>query len=201
MKNGLLIWNIVLTAATAYLLFLAFNKKSSDPVNTVKSSGSDRNVPVADFRIAYFEMDSIESNFNMVKDVKAEISKKDEEYTNKLSQLDLTYNRKYNEYAQNAKSQQDVENAQNELRILSERLKNQKQELDQEYQNFVMRLNLSVKKKIQDFLADYNKTKNYSYIVSYEQGLFYYKDTIYDITPDLVKGLNEQYAKEKGKKE
>lgn len=202
MKNGLLIWNIVLTAATAYLLFLALNKKGSDPVNKVKSSNStDRSVPASDFRIAYFEMDSVESNFNMVKDVKAEITKKDEEYSNELSKLDLTYNRKYNEYAQSAKSQQDVENAQNELRVLSEKLKNKKQELDQEYQNFVMRQNLSVKKKIQDFLSEFNKTRNYSYIVSYEQGLFYYKDTAYDITAELIKGLNEEYVKSKAKKD
>jgi len=40
-----------------------------------------------------------------------------------------------------------------------------------------MRLNLGVKKAIEDFLAEYNKTRNYSYIVSYEQGLFYFKDT------------------------
>ena len=32
-------------------------------------------------------------------------------------------------------------------------------------------------------------------IISYEPGLFYYKDTAYNITEDLVKGLNEKYKK------
>ena len=54
-----------------------------------------------------------------------------------------------------------------------------------------------MKKKIEDFLTEYNKDKNYSYIVSYEQGLFYYKDTAYNITDDVIKGLNEQYKNKK----
>jgi outer membrane protein len=98
---------------------------------------------------------------------------------------------------QTVKTQADLEAAQQDLKILSDKLKGQKQELDQEYQDFVMRRNLTVKKKIEDFLAEYNKTKNYSYIVSYEQGLFYYKDTAYNITNDLIKGLNELYKDKK----
>ena len=84
-----------------------------------------------------------------------------------------------------------------DIRQLEDRLKNRKQELDQQYQDFVMRRNLSVKKKIEDFLTEYNKTKDYSYIVAYEQGLFYYKDTVYNITDDVIKGLNEEYKNKK----
>ena len=137
----------------------------------------------------------------MVKDVKAEITRKDEEYTSSLSQLEYTYQNKIREYQQKEKTgtmvQADYEKAQIDIRQLEERLKNRKQELDQQYQDFVMRRNLSVKKKIEDFLTEYNKTKNYSYIVAYEQGLFYYKDTVYNITEDVIKGLNEQYKSKK----
>jgi outer membrane protein len=199
MKNGLLIWNVVLTVVVGYLLFSQVNKKISKSV-AARHDANDSSGR-SSFRIAYFEMDSLESNFEMVKDVKAEINKEDEKYSTELSKLDQLYNKQYNEYAQSAKTQQDVENAQNNLRLLSDKLKEQKQDLDQKYQNFVMRQNLSVKKTIQDFLLDYNKEKNYSYIVSYEQGLFYYRDTAYDITADLIKGLNEDYKKVKGKKD
>jgi outer membrane protein len=198
MKNGLLIWNVALTVIAGYLLLLSFNKKAGKPVtaNTITTDTSG----CATFRIAYFEMDSIESNFDMVRDVKAEINKKEEEYSNQVSQLDWTYNRQYNEYAKNAKTREELEAAQGELKALSDKLKDKKTELDQDYQNFVTRQNLSIKKKIQDFLLEYNKTKNYSYIVSYEQGLFYYKDTAYNITEDVIRGLNEEYKKEKSKK-
>lgn len=200
MKNGLLVWNVLLTLLVGYLLFTQLNKKGT-VVNNNKSAGKDSGAVNAGFRIAYFEMDSVENHFSMVKDIKAEIAKKDEEYSNSLTQLDATYRNKIQEYQQKEKSgtmvQADYEKAQMDLRQLEDRLKNRKQELDQQYQDFVMRKNLGVKKKIEDFLTEYNKTKGYSYIVVYEQGLFYYKDSAYNITPDVIKGLNEQYKSEK----
>ena len=57
-----------------------------------------------------------------------------------------------------------------------------------------------IKTKIENFLKDYNKTRNYSYIISYEQGLFYYRDTAYNITTDVVKGLNDFYKDPKNNK-
>ena len=94
-------------------------------------------------------------------------------------------------------TQADYEKAQVDLKQLEDRLKSKRQELDQQYQDFVMRSQLSLKKSIEEFVAKYNETKQYSYIVSYEQGLFYYKDTVYNITADIIKGLNEEYKSKK----
>lgn len=200
MKNGLLVWNVVLTVIAGYLLFTHFGGKSRTTAST-KNNGKDSASVASAFRIAYFDMDSVENNFVMVKDVKAEITKKDEEYNNSLSQLEYTYQKKLQEYRTKEKdgtlTQADVERAPIELRQLEESLKGKKQELDQQYQDFVMRRNLNVKKKIEDFLAEYNKEKDFSYIVAYEQGLFYYKDTAYNITNDLIRGLNEAYKTKK----
>lgn len=193
MKNGMLIWNVVLSVVAGVLLFLQFGTKkgaeSAGKLTSTDSSGSKQ------FRMAYFEMDSLENNFNVVKDVKTEIAAKEAEYTNNVSRLDDIYRRKYNELNSKADAMTDQEKvaAQNELLQLGESLKGQKQDLDQKIQDFIMRKNLDVKKKIEDYLKVYNKEKNYSYIISYEQGLFYYKDTSYNITADLIRGLNDHY--------
>jgi outer membrane protein len=200
MKNGLLVWNLVLTIIAGYLLFSHFSKKNDKTeATTGKVSAKDHAADSSGFRIAYFEMDSIENNLDMVKAVKAEIAKKDEEYNYGLSQIDWTYQKKVQEYQQKSSTmtQADYEKAQGDLRQLEQSLKSRKQELDQQYQDFVMRRNLSVKKKIEDFLAKYNRDGKYSYIVAYEQGLFYYKDTAYNITNDLIHGLNVEYKSEK----
>lgn len=198
MKNGMLIWNVVLSLVAGVLLFLQFGPKKNN-ANKTKPVLSDTSVN-RQFRIAYFEMDSVEANFNMVKDVKAEINAKDIEYTSSLNNLDETYKKKFNEYSsKQSMTQEETEAAQNVLRDLGEKLKGQKQDLDQKYQEFVMRKNLEVKKKIEEFLVEYNKARNYSYIISYEQGLFYFKDTAYNITADLIKGLNQYYKPEKNK--
>lgn len=200
MKNGLLVWNIVLTVIAGYLLFSHFSGKQKT-AGSKNTAGRDSTANSSAFRIAYFVMDSIENNFVMVKDVKEEITKREEEYNNSLSKLEYPYQKKLQEYRDKEKNgtltQADVEQAPMVLKQLEEKIRGQKLSLDQEYQDFVMRRNLNVKKKIEDFLIEYNKTRNFSYIVSYEQGLFYYKDTAYNITSDLVKGLNDEYKTKK----
>ena len=200
MKNGLLVLNIILTIAVGYLLYAQLSsKKTGSSVDrpVAKDSSANNN----SFRIAYFEMDSVEANFSMVKDVKAELNKKEESINTELDRMDKSYREKVNGYQQKAKTQSmtqvQSEMATQELMSTQEQMKNQKQALDQEYNDFMMRRMKDVKTKIEEFLKEYNKSKNYSYIVSYEQGLFYYKDTAYNITSDVIKGLNEMYKSKK----
>ena len=51
-------------------------------------------------------------------------------------------------------------------------------------------------KRIETFLKEYNKEKVYSFIFEYEpNSLIYYKDTTYNITIDVIAGLNAAYKK------
>ena len=199
MKNGLLVWNVLLTIAAGYLLITHFTKKKDSPIaRDWKQDSLSASQP---FRLAYFEMDSVQANAYMVKDVQAEIEKREKEYSGQLSQYEAAYRNKLQEYQQKERggtmTQADYEKAQLDLKQLEDRLKGKRQELDQQYQDFVMRSQLNLKKAIEEFISEYNKEKQYTYIVSYEQGLFYYKDTVFNITADLVKGLNQQYKAKK----
>ncbi|HEY6504961.1 MAG TPA: OmpH family outer membrane protein [Chitinophagaceae bacterium] len=201
MKNGLLIWNVVLTVVTGYLLFTQFSPaKKSDPV--VKSAGKDSSLVSLPFRIAYFEMDSIENNFQVVKNVKAEISKKEDEINSELNNLAKNLQQRYNYFQGQAQSgamsDAQKEAASQELKEMDDRMKNRKQALDQAYNEFVATRMNDIKTKIEDFLKEYNKDKRYTYIIAYEQGLFYYKDAAYNITEEVLKGLNEFYKSKKG---
>lgn len=196
MKNGILVWNVLLTIAAGVLFFLYFGNRKP----ATAAAGKPATAASAEgFRIAYFEMDSIENNFDKVKDVKSEIAKKEEEYSNGLNRLDNTYRKKVQDYQQKAQqmTQQDYENAQIELKKLEESLKGEKMRLDSEYQDFVTKRNVGLKKSIEEFIAKYNKDRKYSYIVASDQGFFYYKDSVYDITAEVVRGLNEEYKTKK----
>jgi outer membrane protein len=94
-------------------------------------------------------------------------------------------------------TQEQQEAASLEMKNLDDELKNRKQSLDQEYNDFVMRRQNDIKTKIKNYIKDYNKTTAYSYIVSDDPGLFYYQDTTFNITAQVVKGLNEFYKKKK----
>ena len=200
MKNGLLIWNVALTLLTGYLLITHFSGSKSGR-GASKSGGND-SATAADnnFKIAYFEMDSVEAHYSMVKDVKAEIETKESEYNKGVSKLDDTYKNRYNELASKPNmSAEDAEAAQNELKNLGEQLKLQRQTMDQGYQDFITTKNMAVKQRIEDFLKEYTKSKSFAYIISYEPGLYYYKDTAYNITSDLIAGLNAAYKPAKQK--
>jgi outer membrane protein len=201
MKNGLLIWNVLLTVVVGYLLFNQFSSKKTGE-GSIKKAGKDSLSVHLPFRIAYFEMDSIENNFQVVKNVKAEITKKEDEINGILNGLAKELQQKYTYFQNKAQSgsmtEAEKEEAGNQLKSMDENMKSKKQTLDQEYNEFVTRKMKDVKTSIEDFLKEYNKTRNYSYIIAYEQGLFYYKDSAFNITDDVVKGLNEFYKNKKG---
>ena len=200
MKNGLVIWNVVLTLVLGYLVITHFSKKASkEGSKGIASVAMDSGSKGVGTRIAYFEMDSIEAHFEMVKDVQAEIQGKEKEYTGGLGQLDATYRKKIQDYQQkqSTMTQDDYQKAQQDLKQLEEVLKGKKQELDQSMQDFQARKMLSLKKEIEAFIAKYNQSKTYAYIMAYEPGLFYYKDTTYNITADVIRGLNEEYKSKK----
>ena len=196
MKNALLIWNVVLTLLTGYLLVQQFGDSAKAGKSNVATTDAAEVKPV---RIAYFEMDSIENNFEKVKEVKKEIADKDEHYNNELYKLDMQMQRKIQEFREkgNTMTEQEMANAQTTLQRLEQKLKGEKQLLDGQYQDFVVRRNLDVRKQIADYIAKFNQDGKYTYVIANEPGLFFFKDTVYNITDVLVKGLNEEFRASK----
>jgi len=196
MKNGLLIWNVLLSLVAGYLLILQFNSKKSNSTGKADLS-TNTVVNGKPFRMAYFEMDSVATKFDLVKELKAELNKKDEQNNRELEKLSKNFQDRYNYFQNQAQAgtltQTQSEAASNEIKRLDEELKNRKQQLDQEYNDFMVRRQNEIKSKIEAFIKEYNKTKGYSYVVSDDPGLFYYQDSVYNITADVIKGLNELY--------
>jgi outer membrane protein len=193
MNRGLLFLNIVLLALVGILFYLHFAPQKKEAVKApVAAAGAQK-----EFRIAYFEMDSLEAAFAMVKDVKGELARREEAINSELSRLDKNYREKANMYQGQAATMSQVQSemATRDMMQLQQTMQSRKATLDQEYQDFYMRKMRDVKTRIEDFLKDYNSKKGYSYIFAYEPGLFYYRDTAYNITDDVIKGLNAGYKK------
>ncbi|GAA4326574.1 OmpH family outer membrane protein [Flaviaesturariibacter amylovorans] len=196
MKNGLLALNVVLLVAVGVLFYLHFSsRKATESRPAVAAAVNPGSAPAGSCRIAYFEMDSIESAYAMVKDVKSELGKKEDAMTNELSRLEKDYRSKASEYQAQAvnMNQTQSEMAQRDMLQRQQIIQSRESQLKAEYQDLQMRKLTDVRKKIEDFLREYNKNGSYSYIVSYEPGLFYYRDSAFNITGDVIKGLNEQY--------
>lgn len=191
MKKGMIIWNVVLTILSVYFLYQFLSGGAA------KSLASAKAASAGPFKMAYFEMDSVEANFELVKELKAELMKKEQGIEQEMQKMAANMQDRYNYYQQQANTglmnQAQNDAAGRELRNLEEQMKNRKQALDAEYGDFVMRRQNEIKAKIEEYLREYNSTSTFTYIVSYEPGLFYYKDTAFNITAELVQGLNEKY--------
>ncbi|MEJ7911525.1 MAG: OmpH family outer membrane protein [Chitinophagaceae bacterium] len=199
MKNGMLVLNIFLLVAVGILFYLHFSSKNNTSSKSTVAQKSNASADPANFKIAYFEMDSLEASFAMVKDVKSELGKREEAVNGELSGLEKKYQNKIAQYQQQGATMNQVQSeaAQKDVMQMEQSIRNRKQALDQEYQDFYMRKMKDVKSKIEAFLQEYNSTKGYTYIVAYEPGLFYYRDTAYNITGDVIQGLNSTYTKKK----
>ncbi len=199
MKNGMLALNVVLLVAVGVLFYLHFSSKGNATKAGTTAGNQAQSANPSDFRIAYFEMDSLEASFAMVNDVKVELGKKEAAINGELARMEKTYQTKIAQYQQQGASMNQVQSeaAQRDVMQMQQNMQTRKQALDQEYQDFHMRKMKDVKSRIESFLADYNTSKGYKYIFANDQGLFYYKDTAYNITADVIKGLNGIYTKKK----
>lgn len=200
MKSGFLVFNAILLVLIGILFYLHFSgkKTTTTQVAGVKNAGTAATAdPDKGFRIAYFEMDSLENSFVMVKDVKDELDRKERAVNAELSRLEKGYKDKLERYQGQAATMNQVQSemATKDMMQMQQQIQGRKQALDQEYQDFYMRKMKDVKTKIEDFLKEYNSDKGYSFIFAYEPGLFYYRDTLYDITGDVISGLNQRYKK------
>jgi outer membrane protein len=195
MKNGLLIWNVVLTLLTGYLLINHFSsgKNSTGTKNNITDTAAV-NKPVS---IAYFEMDSVASGFDMVKTLKADLSKKENDMSNELDRLTKGIQQRYMYYQNLEKegklSPEQAQVAGAEIKKMEDDLKNRRATMEQDYNDFMAKRQTDIKVKIEEYIKQYNKDKKYTYVLSDDPGLFYYRDTTFNITKDVIKGLNQEY--------
>lgn len=193
--------SIVALLATGVLFYLHFTH--TEQLKNQISTSAANNRDTTNFRIAYFDIDSLQKNYNSFKDAEEKIKVKEAAVKNQLSDLNNRNQRRLRELQEKAPgmTQAEGEAAQRELAQLQQTFQQKELELDQELKRLQMEEMGDLQKKVEDFLKKYNEKKGYSFIVSYRPGEFmYYKDSVYDITKDIVNGLNTEYDKSKKKK-
>jgi len=197
MKQLSLILSIIAVGLSGVLLFLYLKGNNpAKPVTaaTVPASAASNG---AGFRIAYFELDSLQNNYQYFKDALSTLKTKEESMNNELAALEKSYQKKIAEWQQkgNNMSQAEAEAANREYQQMQQNFQARKQQLDQNINDQMNDTRKKIRERLETYLKEYNKDKNYSYIFSdFPEGIFY-KDTVYNITNDLIKGLNESYKK------
>jgi outer membrane protein len=196
MKNISTILSILALVLIGVLFYFQFSKGDQQKKSAVAADKTAGN----NFSVAYFDIDSLQEHYEYFKDVSGDMKKKENAMNAELNDLTNKYQRtvrKWQEKGNNI-TQAEMETAQREVGLQQQQIQQRKGELEQEMQKLQVDRMSELRKQVEEFLKDYNKSKKYAYILSYEPGfIIYYKDSAYNITNDLIEGLNNQYKDKK----
>ena len=190
----------ILNGLMALALVLMFTQCADN-----KSNGSTNNAPAAvsgpaNMKIAYVEIDSLLTKYRFWNDLNEMMIKKEENIRTTLNEkakdLDSEmreFQRKLenNGFASRERAEQEnlrISQKQRDLQQLQEKLSNELQAENQKN-------SLQLRDSINSFLKSYNKDKGYSLIIS-NTGFdnLLYADPAFNITNEIVEGLNARYV-------
>jgi len=164
----------------------------------------------SELKIAYVEVDSIMSQYKFCKEYSLILQKKSQNIQNTINQKGASLQAAANKFQQdlqnNKYTQQQAESVNASLQKQNADLQALQQRLGNEFQAETDKFNAALRDSIQHFLAQYNKDKKYSMILSKAGDNILYADKAYDITNQVIAGLNKAYkstndTKKEAKKE
>ncbi|WP_431214595.1 OmpH family outer membrane protein [Puia sp. P3] len=187
-------------AVVAIALAASFYVIQNKQIRELKAEAGAVKKPTAgvNFRIAYFDLDSLQAHYDGFKEAQDQARTKENDMSMTLTRMDRDNQKKIEAWRQkgNTMTQAEGEQAQREYADMQQRFAATKQQLEQDQYKFTEELRSKIRKNIEDFLKKYNKERNYSYIFAYDPNSFVYgKDSAYDITSEIVNGLNSEYKK------
>lgn len=184
----------VMSVMAIALLAMASCNKEAQKVDEKTQAHATQSGSV---KIAYVEVDSIMSQYKFCKEYSLILQKKSQNIENTLAAKQNSLQ------AAAAKFQQDVQNnkyTQQQAEVVQANLQKQgadlqalQQRLGAEFQNETNTFNKALRDSIQHYLAAYNKDKKYGLILSKAGDNILYADKAYDITNEVIAGLNKAY--------
>jgi outer membrane protein len=184
------------TLAFATLATLALNSCDKSNPQDNKSEQPSTGAPTS-MKIAYVEVDSIMSQYKFCKDYSLILQKKGQNIQNTLAQkqqqLQVAAGNFQQKLQQNAYTREQAQAIQAGLQKQQNDLQALNQRLSSEFQTETEKYNKALRDSIQHFLTTYNKDKKYGLILSKAGDNLLYADKAYDITKDVVAGLNKSY--------
>ena len=163
----------------------------------VEEKSASTNAANAGMKIAYIEVDSIMSQYKFCKEYSLILEKKSQNIQNTVNAKGRSLQAaaaKFQQDIQNNKyTQQQAEAVQAGLQKQNADLQALQQRLGAEFQAETEKFNKALRDSIQHYLAVYNKDKKFSLILSKAGDNILYADKTYDITNEVIAGLNKAY--------
>ena len=188
----------MMMAAGAVLALASCNNAS--PKMDEQPAAAD-NSAAGGVKIAYVEVDSLMTQYEFCKEFTLTLQKKSNNARNTLNQKGqqlqnaaANFQQKLQNNGFTSREQAAIQRQQQSLQELQGRLEN---ELAQETQKY----NEALRDSLMNFLAAYNEDKKFDLILTKQGDNILYAAKRFDITNDVINGLNKRYKKTPAKKE
>ncbi len=192
--------NFILNGLLALAIVFGFTQCANNNNAAVQSTPAADANGSSGMKIAFVEIDSLLTKYNFSNDLNEQIIKKEEnirttlnEKGKKLEKEQQEFQRKYenNGFASPERAQQEYQRIQKQMQDLQVLQQKLSEELAAENQKNILQLRDS----INSFLQIYNKDKGYDLIIS-NSGFdnLLYGNPAYNITDEIVEGLNKRYT-------
>lgn len=184
-------------ALAASMAFVSCSKSEEDVKEAVADAKGEKTEVQ---KIAYVELDSIMSQYKLYLDYEVVLKDKGAQIQNTLAQKQ----RNLEQHAANLQkkyenggftTKDELEAAQNQIQNEQVQLQQTAEKLNAEFNIEQERINQEARDSIQAFLKDYNKTRKYDFVMLKAGENLLIANPKYDITADVVKGLNKRYRK------
>lgn len=196
MKNLSIVLNVVLFIAVIILYVLHFSGRQTAEVAT---SASDGNVNAGATKIVYINTDTLMNNYQHAVELNEAFLKKQEERRTELNVKAKSLDQELNEFQRKLQNngfltEARAMDARDQLLVKQENLRRLQQEMIDKTAREQNDLNKQLFEEITDALQQYNQAKGFNIVLSTQMGgnVLFAQDG-FDITPDIVSLLNENY--------
>lgn len=190
---------VAAVAAASFVMFSCNNGAQNNAPET-KAQAAVASTDGA-MKIAYIEVDSIMTQYEFCKEYSKILEKKGQNIDatiNKKQQTLQTAAAKFEQDVRaNKYTQQQAEGIQANLQKQAYDLEMLKQKLANDFVKEQQKYDTALRDSIHNFLNVYNKDKKYSLILSKAGDNILYADKAFEITDEVIKGLNKAYKPSK----
>ena len=188
---------IISTMTIAAVAALAMTSCDNQPQQNDTKANAPQEEKKAEQKIAYVEVDSIMSQYTYWKEVTKLMEQKERNIQKTLAGKQQSLQQAAANFQQGIQSnkytQQQAQQIQASLQKQAQDADALQQRLGNEYQQEAAKYNQALTDSIHHYIASFNKDKKYSMILAKQGDNILYADKSYDITDQIVKGLNKAY--------
>ncbi len=194
--------NWVLHAISLLAIIFLLVKRNSEccaPGPNGKASTTDSTMTNSSpgFPVAFFYSDSLLNNLGFVKENEKAMKKKQDAIVNELKAKETSFQKEVQSLQENAQNmtRKEMEATQERLGKMEQELMMRKEKLSAQFAEETGEFTEKLYGKITSYLKEINQDQKYKYVFSLAPGgNIFLADDALDLTPEMIKGLNEKYS-------